>query len=194
MIPKAADSSISQRFIITYQDFCDNDRGKFSIWNAAGAQIVAATAITDAVATNIAATALTATTFVIAYTDDSDGSKGKFWIGSTETGAKFSAAAVAFDSQRVSDISVAKLTDTRFVVVYRALDHEFRGKFWIWDTSIGAGGQQMVPPTTFNLNPTSSIHAIAVTNSQFAVVFVDAAASVALWVGGSFGQQTVRQP
>ena len=111
------------------------------------------------------------TRFVVAYRDDSDGGKGKFFIGKTENGAQVTAASDTFDTGDVMDISVSRLSDTKFMVAYSAVSDSMKGKFWMWDMAIGANGQQTLPPTVFNLLPTSNIRTVAVSATQSAVIF-----------------------
>lgn len=134
------------------------------------------------VATHISTTVLTATHIVVAYRDDSDNGKGKFWVGNAVTGAQVASASNTFETGQTVDISVSRLTDSKFIVTYSAADEASRGKFWIWDT---ANGQQVVASTVFNLLPATSIHSVPVNATCFAVVFQDDHAAITLWVGDS---------
>jgi len=166
-------STYPAQFLIGYQDTADSNKGKVTIRDTTAAVVLASVAFTTNDATEISVTMLTSSRFVVAYRDDSDGGKGKFFIGKTENGAQVTAASDTFDTGDVMDISVSRLSDTKFMVAYSAVSDSMKGKFWMWDMAIGANGQQTLPPTVFNLLPTSNIRTVAVSATQSAVIFED---------------------
>jgi len=125
--------------------------------------------------------------FVIAYRD-ADSGKGKFWIGDAATGLNMAASTSVFTDTGSSamDISVARLTDSRFVIAFSDDSDSHRGKIMLWDTTTGSAvGAVLAVPTTFNTGFTSSICVTPVSTDKFAVVYNDEGLSAAIWVGTS---------
>ena len=119
--------------VLAFADGGDGGKGKFRIFDQAGAQVAATTEFEAGATTYIVVKALNNGNFVVAFADGGDGGKGKFRIYSA---AGVEAVSVKiFSTTATTFVAAAVQSDDNILISYRDEGDSNKGKLAIYNNS-----------------------------------------------------------
>ncbi|MCX6999405.1 MAG: hypothetical protein NT106_03775, partial [Candidatus Sumerlaeota bacterium] len=160
------------KFVVTYQDNVNSDSGTAIVGTVSGSTISYGSGyvFNDAIPSYLSAATLSDTKFVVAYSDMGNSNCGTAIVGTLSGSTISFGSEYVFNSAITGDISVAALSDSKFVVTYRDLGNSEYGTAIVGtvsDSTIIYGSEYVFNQKTYNT------FAAAFSDSKFLIAYSD---------------------
>ncbi len=156
----------ASNIFITFRDSGDSGKGKLTVLDKAGAEVVAETVFKTLSTWYTSCAKLTNGNVVVAYSLAADSPfNGRFVIYSAAGSEVVSE--VEFESGNTQYISVTQLNNGNFFIAYKDAGDSSKGKFVIHNAS----GTQVKAPTVFESNRAKLVHAMLLDNTNVMIVY-----------------------
>jgi len=160
------------KFVVTYQDNVNSNSGTAIVGNVSGSTISYGSGyvFNDAIPNYLSAATLSNSKFVVAYSDLGNSSYGTAIVGTLSGSTISFGSENVFNGAMTGDISVAALSDSKFVVTYRDLGNFEYGTAIVGtvsDSTIIYGSEYVFNQKTYNT------FAAAFSDGKFLIAYSD---------------------
>jgi len=161
------------KFVVAYQDDGNSDSGTAVVGTFTGSTITYGSGyvFNNAIPNFLSAATLSDSKFVVAYSDLGNSSYGTAIVGTLSGSTIIFGSEYVFNSAMTGEISVAALSDSKFVVTYRDIGNLYYGTAIVGtvsDSTIIYGSEYV-----FNSQGTYNTFAAAFSDSKFLIAYSD---------------------
>jgi membrane protein YqaA with SNARE-associated domain len=161
------------KFVVAYQDDGNSDSGTAIVGNVSGSTISYGSGyvFNNAIPNFLSAATLSDSKFVVAYSDLGNSSYGTAIVGTLSGSTISFGSEYVFNSAMTGEISVAALSDSKFIVTYRDIGNLYYGTAIVGtvsDSTIIYGSEYV-----FNSQGTYNTFAAAFSDSKFLIAYSD---------------------